>query len=511
MIPSGAANLDVDVVVLGAGFGGSLTALLLNRIGLRTAVLDRNRHPRFAIGESSTPIGNMVLRDISKKYGLPRLLPLVKYGSWRDSYPQLIRGPKRGFSYFKHQADQPFEARADHANELLVAASRELTQADTHWLRSDVDQFLARELIEAEIPYLDRTDVSLRREADAWRLAGQREGRAINVRARMLVDATGAAAMVPRALDLPTMPDKLRTNSRALYGHFVNVSPWLDCLRMAGGNPDDHPFPCDQAAQHHVLDEGWMWQLRFDNGVTSVGVALDSSSETTESPRLSAEQEWDRLLRRYPTLRDQLAGARLVAPQGGLRATGRLQRFESQLAGPGWVLLPHTAGFVDPLHSTGIAHTLCGVERLVGLLAEHWQRPSLASALASYADTVKLELKFIDRLVHGCYQTLRRFELFTNFSMLYFAAATTYERRRLDELLPPGGAFLCADDEELTRIVEQVEQWLAAVTGGRTGMSASTFRERVAEAVTPYNHAGLCDPSCRNMYRYTAVPLDGQP
>ncbi|HUG89439.1 MAG TPA: NAD(P)-binding protein, partial [Planctomycetaceae bacterium] len=75
-------RLDAEIAVIGSGFGGSLTALLLDRIGRRPVLVDRGSHPRFAIGESSTPIANLVLRDLALRYGLPRLVPLAKYGTW---------------------------------------------------------------------------------------------------------------------------------------------------------------------------------------------------------------------------------------------------------------------------------------------------------------------------------------------------------------------------------------------------------------------------------------------
>ena len=95
-------TLQADVVILGSGFGGSLTALLAERIGLRPVLIERGSHPRFAIGESSTPQGDLVLGELARRYGLPRLQPLCKYGSWRRSYPELVCGLKRGFSYFHH-------------------------------------------------------------------------------------------------------------------------------------------------------------------------------------------------------------------------------------------------------------------------------------------------------------------------------------------------------------------------------------------------------------------------
>ena len=73
---------------------------LLNKIGIKTLILDKSSHPRFAIGESSTPIGNMILSDLADRYNLPELKPLATFGTWRDTYPNLVNGRKRGFSYF---------------------------------------------------------------------------------------------------------------------------------------------------------------------------------------------------------------------------------------------------------------------------------------------------------------------------------------------------------------------------------------------------------------------------
>ena len=59
---------------------------------------------------------------------------------------------------------------------------------------------------------------------------------------------------------------------------------WRDLLIESGGRVDDHPFHCDHAAVHQVFDSGWMWQLRFDNGVTSLGFALDAGRMPLGTP-----------------------------------------------------------------------------------------------------------------------------------------------------------------------------------------------------------------------------------
>ncbi|MBC8114703.1 MAG: NAD(P)-binding protein, partial [Candidatus Saccharimonas sp.] len=89
-------ELNADIAVIGAGFSGSLTALLLKQIGLKPVLIDRGSHPRFAVGESSTPMANLILEDLARRYDLPRLAPLSNYASWKRTYPDIVCGLKRG-------------------------------------------------------------------------------------------------------------------------------------------------------------------------------------------------------------------------------------------------------------------------------------------------------------------------------------------------------------------------------------------------------------------------------
>ena len=153
-------RLDVDVVVLGSGFAGSLMAMILRRIGRSVVLIDKAKHPRIAIGESSTPIANMILRDLALRYDLPRLLPLRKYGTWQRTYPELMCGLKRGFSYFAHERGQPFSPSSAHHNALLVAARHDAAHSDTAWLRADLDTFLCGGAATVGVAVLGETEVS---------------------------------------------------------------------------------------------------------------------------------------------------------------------------------------------------------------------------------------------------------------------------------------------------------------------------------------------------------------
>jgi FADH2 O2-dependent halogenase len=501
----------VDVAVVGSGFGGSLTAILLERIGRSVCLIDRGAHPRFAIGESSTPNADLMLLQIAERYELPWLAPLAKYGTWQQTYPHIGCGLKRGFSYFHHRAGQPFQADPLHTTELLVAASPDDARSDTHWMRADVDALFAAQAVAAGIPLIDNTSVELEQAAGGWRLVGQRRDEPVRIDARFVIDGTGEFGLVPRALGFRSATERLATNSRTIFAHFRGMERWQDVLTRQGGDTADHPFRCDDAAVHQVLDDGWMYQLPFNQGVTSAGFVLDAVEHPLRVD-VPMATEWESLLKRYPSLAEQFAGAEIVAPPEGLRRTGRLQRLMDKSAGESWALLPHTAGFIDPLHSTGIAQTLCGIQRLIMILEEHWDRPPLPAALKRYERSLRQEILLIDKLVSGCYLTRRDFRLFTAFAMLYFAAATTSEQRRLAGELAPGEGFLCADDPAFCGIVERA--WhavrdLASQPGATTYDAVSRLVLNLATETVPYNRVGLFDSGARNMYRYTAIAKPG--
>lgn len=494
-------HLDADIVIIGAGFGGSLTAVLLARVGLRPVLLDRATHPRFAIGESSTPIADLVLSQLARQYDLPWLAPLAKYGTWRRAYPDLPCGLKRGFSYFQHRAGEEFRPDPLHSNELLVAASADDETADTHWYRPEFDALLYRRALAAGIPCFEQTVIeSIEPRGEGWTIRAVCCGESVEFTSAFLIDASGEGGVLARRFGISTAPTTMRTQSRTIFGHFTGVKRWEDWLRRHGGRCQDHPYPCDDAALHHILEEGWMWVLPFNNGITSAGFVLDME-RTVQQPALSPQQEWDQWMARYPAIAWQFADTKLVAPAGGLRRTGRLQRQAARCIGPNWAMLSTAAGFVDALQSTGNAHTLCGIERLVPLLREYWGRPELPEALLGYERTLKEELSLIDQIVHGCFVAFGRFERLAAFITTYFVGAIRSEQRRRQGIAA-GDTFLQAQDADFRRTVDRLHARLLALraTNSTSAAADAAYTAEVAEALRPYNVGGVCDPARRNMY-----------
>ena len=102
-----------QIVVVGSGFAGSLMAMIGHRLGFSVAMIERGRHPRFAIGESSTPLANLLLEEIADTYDLPFVRPLSKWGTWQKELPQLACGLKRGFTFYHHTFGKKFAPDAE--------------------------------------------------------------------------------------------------------------------------------------------------------------------------------------------------------------------------------------------------------------------------------------------------------------------------------------------------------------------------------------------------------------
>lgn len=496
-----------DILIAGSGFGGSLTALILHNMGYRVCLLEKGKHPRFAIGESSTPIADMLLRNLSSKYDLPWLYDFSRYGSWQRAHPEIVCGLKRGFTYYKHYPGKAFSTDANHHDELFIAASSDDLQSDTHWYRADFDAFLVDKVKESGIAYFDLTDIiATVLEKDQWKVNCLRGEKSIAIQAALFIDATGGGVLVDKIFSVRSSAESFLTHSFAVFSHFDDLPEWLELLQQRGISSNDYPYHPDRSALHHLLDEGWVWALRFNNNRTSWGFSLNGWHEHLH--RMSTDEIWQTMMTKYPDMNRILKDAAFSPQPGKILRSGRLQRKLERAYGDGWVALPHTVGFVDPFFSTGIAHSLTGIERIANLLSQGLDEPKqLAQGLNAYEQAVFEELQLIDLLVAGCYQTMHCFPLFNAWSMLYFGFLIRHEQKRLRNLSV--GHYLEANDPEVQAMAQTSYQELQQLVK-QPAISASDinrFTDRIRERIRPFNTAGLLNPSFRNMYRHTAAVL----
>lgn len=495
-----------DILVAGAGFAGSLTALILHNLGFKVCLLEKGQHPRFAIGESSTPVADMILRNLATKYNLPWLHDFSRYGSWQQSHPEIVCGIKRGFSFFKHHQGKDFTTDNNHKDELLVAASTNDIQSDTNWLRADFDAFLVDKVKESGIDYFDLTEIVKATRNAKWEFHLSRFDETKIIHTSFFIDATGNRWLLHKLLGIESSSEGFLTNSFAIFSHFNNVPKWVDILQKEGIPSDDFPYNPDHSALHHILDEGWLWMLRFNNNLTSLGFVLDNTNSFYGN--LPTDKIWNDLLKKYPSINNIIKDASLATLPGKIIRSERLQRKLKNCFGPGWVALPHTAGFVDPLFSSGIAHSLSGIEKIINAITQCWGNEELLQqSLGEYEKAVFEELKLSDCLVAGCYKTMAHFELFNAWSMLYFASMIAHEQRRIKHESP--GYFLNADDPAIRDMVQKSYADLLKILSHQqpTQEDIKCFTSIIKERIQSFNTAGLMEPSSKNMYRHTAAMI----
>ncbi|MDF2441384.1 MAG: tetracycline 7-halogenase / O2-dependent halogenase [Abditibacteriota bacterium] len=492
-----------NLAIVGSGFGGSLLAMVARRLGHSVVLLESGRHPRFAIGESSTPLANLLLEELATRYDLPRLLPLTKWGSWQREYPQIACGLKRGFTFCHHRFGHTFEADVDRQNQLLVAASPHEGIADTHWYRPDFDHFLVHEAQQLGSKYFDHTrlnDVSWHNEKIVLR--GLRHNEPICIEADFVVDASGPRGFLHRALQLPELPFEHMPPTQALFTHFSGVREFGDTLIASTSHPAPElpPYPIDDAAVHHVFDGGWIWVLRFNNGITSAGVAArdDIANELGLSEGAPA---WERLMQKLPSVRQQFSAAQ---PLLEFKHASRLSFRSGTISGTQWALLPSAAGFVDPLFSTGFPLTLLGITRLAKMMEQPLNSARFAQHLGEYATFTQNELGATERLVAALYANMHDFPMFTRLSLLYFAAASFTETARRLGKPELAGAFLMHTQ---ARFGPQAKACLEQALQPLDATQRRQLCEQIEQTVAAFDVAGLSKKNLRNWYPVDAADL----
>ena len=484
-----------DVVIAGSGFAGSLLALILRRLGRTVLLVEKGRHPRFAIGESATPVSNLLLEELAVRYDLDRILPFAKWGTWQAAYPEIPVGLKRGFSFFHHEWGRPFAALPDRSDQLLVEASSRDAISDTNWYRPEFDHFLVREAMDAGADHVDGANLlSFEELPDRIRVEGERCGERFEAEGRFLVDGTGPRGFLHRQLRLGELPLRFAPPTQALFTHFMDVRRLSD-LDLLGHFPAP-PYPVDDAALHHVFDGGWCWVLPFNNGITSAGVAC-TDRVASELALSEGAPAWARLLRKLPTVAEQFEKAEPCFP---FFHTPRLPFRSASAAGRRWAMLPFSAGFVDPLLSHGFPLTLLGVSRLARLLEESWESPSMAEGLLSYEHRTLAEADASERLIGALYSAFHDFPLFVSLSMLYFAAATWTEASRRLGRAEQASSFLLSSDPRFAPGFRALCDEAIRLKAAPNAPARQRLLARIQDHVAPFDVAGLLAEGRGNWY-----------
>ena len=251
------------------------------------------------------------------------------------------------------------------------------------------------------------------------------------------------------------------------------------------------PYPVDDAAVHHLFEGGWIWVLRFRNGITSAGVAAVESVARRFRFKEGAPA-WGRLLAELPSVGRLFERAEAIHP---FVSAKEVAFRTGPAAGKGWALLPSAAGFVDPMLSSGFTLTLLGIERLAGAMERHWaDAAAWQTAMDAHAATTADELLALEGYVSALYARLGDFAAFVEVARLYFCVVIYAETARRLGRAPEEGGFLARHHPDLGPRAAEI----CAVA--RAGLSATELRTRVDSVLARYDLGGLGDAGRRPWY-----------
>lgn len=361
-----------DVVVIGGGPAGATLAGMLSRSGRSVLVLERERFPRYHIGESLIPgfmramdelglLERLEAREFEKKNGGTLVWGAQKL-PWGFSF---IDGGKYKYSYHVRRAD--LDAMIlDRARELGVTVLEEAT---------------VRETIEE-----DGRVVGLR-----YTLRGS-DADTQEVRGAFIVDASGQARVLGRRYSEIEWHEDMR--NVAVWTYFDN------CDRLPGDE------------RTNILIEGlrggWFWGIPIDASTMSVGYVTASAAVSEDSQSL--EQLFNTKVAESTQLKELLRDAH---QSGGFRSARDWSYTCARFHGPGWALVGDSAAFVDPLFSTGVAlATLAGIA-LSGIVGKILDHPEIEEpALARYATAYRAFFDEIRQFVSQFYDRTRQKEFY---------------------------------------------------------------------------------------------------
>jgi flavin-dependent dehydrogenase len=362
-----------DVAIIGGGPAGSTAATLLARAGRRVIVLEREKFPRFHIGESLLPFSTQTFDRLGVREKLDRTF-LPKFGG------EIVAacGSKGVKFYFK----DGFRARRDRAYQVT---------------RSEFDKLLLDHSRENGAEVREETTVKNitfendRAKIDIEMPAGARS----TIEARYLLDCSGRQTMLGSFFKFKKMYDHLQKFS--VFAHYENVdrAEGIDgtLIRMVRG-----------------LDR-WFWMIPLTTTRMSIGVVLDTA--TFRAMKLSPEAALEKCIGEQPMVLERMKRAERVSP---VYSAGDYSYRNAKLFGDRWLLAGDAAGFIDPVFSSGVFLAIMSAEKAADTLDEVLRDESRKRRLfKNYARTVNYIMDIYLTFVNTWYRRGKEFiEVFLN-------------------------------------------------------------------------------------------------
>jgi flavin-dependent dehydrogenase len=376
-----------DVAIIGGGPAGSTAATLLGKAGRRVIVLEREKFPRFHIGESLLPFSMQTFTRLGLQEKL-RAHFVEKFGGEIAE----AGGEKAAKFYFK----DGFASRTDRSYQVT---------------RSKFDKMLLDHAGESGAEICEETsvdEVTFDDDGVTLRVCGPEPAGVTDprykkirreLRAKYVIDASGRNSVIGNKFKLKKSYQHLQKLS--LFAHYEGVE------REAG---------IDGTLTRMVRTLGsWFWVIPLEDDRTSIGVVLEAAD--FKKSGLSAEEFFERAIAEQPLMRNRIGDGRRVSQ---VYTAADFSYRSEKLTGNCWLLAGDAAGFIDPVFSSGVFLAVLAGEQAADVLHEVLDHPKRARRLfRHYERLVNRAMNVYLRFVESWYAGKEFIEVFLTPTQLF--------------------------------------------------------------------------------------------
>ena len=353
-----------DVIIIGGGPAGTTCASILSREGHEVLLLEKHKFPRFHIGESITAFG----ANAFKKLGIYEELKQIGYVKKKGA--EFIFQEKSYSAYFnksfQNESDElpwAFQMARSKLDLLLLENARKsgATILEQHVVKRVL--FNGERAIGVEYKDLSKDAINppLQYAYAKW-----------------IVDASGQAGLINKQVKNNCYNDFLLDKKLAIFNH------WEGDFEITNTDEDVNFKFCI-----HENRRDWAWYIPIDKNIVSIGVVL--SEESIRNRSESLEGVFYKYAEQLPFISDFLKNPTLK-PIDKFRSARDYSYRCKQYYGDGWVLVGDSAGFIDPIFSTGLQIAFSSAFMLVDALHEvlNQKSPNYSKLKAYNKDVDKL-------------------------------------------------------------------------------------------------------------------------
>jgi flavin-dependent dehydrogenase len=357
--------------VLGGGPAGSTVAALVAEAGWRTLLLEREKFPRFHIGESLMPETYWTLKRLG-------VLDKMKNG------------------HFQRKFSVQFASHTGRESQPFYFSERDPRECSETWqvLRSEFDEMLFKNAAEKGAECHDQTRVlEVVFDKDTNRATGVRiekatetgDGQSREIAARVVVDATGQQSIIANRLGIRKQNPRLK--KAAIWHYYRNAR--RDSGRNEGAT----------LVLYTNDKKAWFWYIPLHDNIISIGVVADAAHLL--KGRGTPDEVYFEEVEKCPALKARLSEAELTSQ---VRVLREFSYNSTQAAGDGWVLVGDAYVFLDPIYSSGVFLALKSGEMAADSIIEALrQNDTSAARLGAWAKPFTDGVHWMSKLVHAFY------------------------------------------------------------------------------------------------------------